>query len=114
MISPEMLDGIEVFKSPMPDMDAEALAGTVNLRLRKAPKELKVLAKMLGGYNDLNNDFRDYKGVAQVSKRVLNDKLGVVAQGSIERFNRGGDILTYTWEQGGTDPETGITTIRGN
>jgi 4-hydroxyphenylpyruvate dioxygenase len=58
-----MLDGIEVFKSPLPDMDGEAIGGTVNLKLRKAPAGLKMLGKLLGGYNDLNNDLKDYKGV---------------------------------------------------
>ncbi|MEM6377733.1 MAG: TonB-dependent receptor [Bacteroidota bacterium] len=113
LISPELLDGIEVFKSPLPDMDAEAVGGTVNLKLRKAPKEFKFLAKGLGGYNDLNNDWRDYKGVVQASKRVFNDKLGFVAQASIERFNRGGDIITNTWRQGATQ-EDGVTDIFGN
>jgi len=114
LISPEMLDGIEVFKSPLPDMDAEAIGGTVNLSLRRAPKQLKLLAKVLGGYNELNDDYGDYKVVLQGSKRFLNDKLGVVAQGSIERFNRGGDIINYSWSQGRTDPETGVTEILGN
>lgn len=114
MISPEMLDGIEVFKSPLPDMDAESVAGAVNLRLRRAPEEWKFLVRVLGGYNDLNSDWGDYKGILQVSKRIFNDKLGFVAQGSIERFNRGGDRLSYNWSQGGTDANTGITTIRGS
>lgn len=113
LISPELLDGIEVFKSPLPDMDAEAVGGTVNLKLRKAPKEFKFLAKGLGGLNELNNDWRDYKGVLQGSKRLFNDKLGFVAQASIERFNRGGDILTNNWRQGATR-EDGITEIFGN
>ena len=72
LISPEMLDGIEVFKSPLPDMDGEAIGGTVNLKLRKAPSGLKMLGKLLGGYNNLNNDLKDYKGVFQVSDRVFN------------------------------------------
>ena len=114
MISPEMLDGIEVFKSPLPDMDAEAIGGTVNLSLRRAPRDFKFLAKFLGGYNDLNSDYRDYKGVVQASRRFIQDKLGIVAQGSIERFNRGGDIIDYGWSQGATDEETGITEILGN
>ncbi|MCR9100393.1 MAG: TonB-dependent receptor [bacterium] len=114
LISPELLDGIEVFKSPLPDMDAEAIGGTVNLKLRKAPKEFRMLAKMLGGYNELNNDPRDYKGVLQMSRRVFNNKLGFVVQGGIERFNRGGDILTNTWSRGQTDDSTGITEILGN
>lgn len=112
LISPELLDGIEVYKSPLPDMDAEAIGGTVNLRLRKAPKEFKFMAKGLGGYNDWNNDFRDYKGVVQGSKRIFGDKLGVVFQGSVERFNRGGDFLTNSWRQGATD-STGTTEIFG-
>ncbi|HHH50498.1 MAG TPA: TonB-dependent receptor, partial [Saprospiraceae bacterium] len=114
LLSPEMLDGIEVFKSPLPDMDAESVGGTVNLRLRKAAKDLKFLAKILGGYNQLNNDYGDYKGVLQGSKRCLNNKLGIVAQGSIEQFNRGGDVINYSWRQGRTDPETEITEILGN
>ncbi|MEM1120350.1 MAG: TonB-dependent receptor, partial [Bacteroidota bacterium] len=113
IISPEMLDGIEVFKSPLPDMDAEAVAGSVNLSLRRAPRELHLQAKALGGYNELNDDYGDYKFVLQGSKRFFNDKLGVVGQGSIERFNRGGDIISYAWSQGRTDPETGVTEILG-
>ncbi len=113
LISPELLGGIEVFKSPLPDMDAEAIGGTVNLRLRKAPKEFKLLAKGLGGFNELNNDYRDYKGVLQMSKRILNNQVGVVAQASIERFNRGGDFLSNGWRQGATD-STGTTEIIGN
>ncbi len=113
LISPELLDGIEVYKSPLPDMDAEAVGGTVNLRLRKAPKEFKLLVKGLGGFNDLNSDYRDYKGVLQASKRIFNDKLGVVAQASVERFNRGGDFLTNSWREGATD-STGTTAIFGN
>lgn len=113
LISPEMLDGIEVYKAPMPDMDADAVGGTVNLRLSKAPKELRILAKGLGGFNQLNDDWRDHKGVLQVSKRLMNEKLGFVAQGSVERFNRGGDFLRNNWRRGATD-STGVTEIFGN
>ena len=113
LISPELLDGIEVYKAPLPDMDAEAIGGTVNLRLRKAPSDFKLLAKVLGGYNQLNDDLRDYKGVFQVSKRILGDKVGIVAQASAERFNRGGDFITNSWRQGATD-STGVTEIFGD
>jgi TonB-dependent receptor len=114
LISPELLDGIEVYKSPLPDMDAEAVGGTVNLRLRKAPKEFKFLVKGLGGYNDWNNDFGDYKGVVQASKRIFNNSFGIVFQGSVERFNRGGDFLTNRWRQGPTDDSTQVTEILGD
>ncbi len=114
LISPEMLEGIELFKSPLPYMDAEAIGGTVNLKLKKAPREFKFTAKMLGGYNDLNSDWGDYKGVLQASKRFLDDKLGIVIQGSSERFNRGGDVLNYSWSRGETSMTTGETSILGS
>lgn len=113
LIAPELLDAIEVFKSPLPDMDAEAVGGTVNLRLRKAPDRFKLNAKGLYGYNDQANQFQDYKGVFQVSNRFLNKKLGVIAQGSVERFNRSGDFLTNGWRQGRTD-SLGNTEILGS
>ncbi len=114
LISPELLDGIEVYKSPLPYMDAEAVGGTVNLRLRRAAEELRVTAKLLGGANFLNSDYGDHKGILQVSNRLLNNRLGFVVQGGIERFNRGGDIQTNRWRRGPTDAETGITEIFGN
>ena len=45
---------------------------------------------------------------------MLNDKLGYVVQGNVERFNRSGDFLTNTWRQGRTDPATDITEIEGS
>lgn len=103
LIAPELLDAIEVFKSPLPDMDAEAVGGTVNLRLRKAPEGFRLMTKGLWGYNDLAEQFRDYKGVIQASNRFFNKKVGMIAQGSVERFNRSGDFLTNSWRQGPTD-----------
>ncbi len=114
LISPELLSGIEVFKAPLPDMDAESSAGTVNLKLKKAPNTEIIQAKLLGGYNALNEDFGDYKGLLQYSNRFFKSKLGVLAQGTIERFNRGGDNISYNWRQGSTNEETGITAIEGN
>jgi TonB-dependent receptor len=113
LISPELLDGIEVFKSPLPDMDAEAVGGTVNLRLRKAPKDFKMLAKVLGGYNSLNNDLRDNKEILQFSNRIFKDRVGFVAQASLERFNRGVDIIENGWRAGQTTDD-GITQIFGS
>ncbi len=113
LISPELLSGIEVYKAPLPNMDAESSAGTVNLTLRKAPNKLYILAKGLMGYNQLGDDFGDYKGVFQISNRFFNDKLGILAQTTLERFNRSGDIVNYGWTAGSTNEETGITAIRG-
>ncbi|MBL0025211.1 MAG: TonB-dependent receptor plug domain-containing protein [Saprospiraceae bacterium] len=45
LISPELLSGIELFKSPTPDMDGDALGGSINLNILKAPKARKISIK---------------------------------------------------------------------
>ncbi|MCB9287804.1 MAG: TonB-dependent receptor [Lewinellaceae bacterium] len=97
LISPELLSGIELFKSPTPDMDGDALGGSVNLNILRAPKERKISIKGLGGYNDLGKAFTDYKATASIAQRVMNGKLGIIATGNIERFNRGGEIIGQGW-----------------
>lgn len=88
MISSETLAGIEVYKSPTPDMDAEAIGGTVNLMLKKAPEKPGFDLKAEGAYNVMKNDWRNYKSSFNLNKRVMDNKLGAILQGSIERINR--------------------------
>jgi TonB-dependent receptor len=93
MISPYMLEGIEVVKSITPDQDADVLGGAVNFKIRKAPKLLKIDGIVQGGYNGLENTTGDYKIVLSGSNRFFDDKLGVFAQGDIEKRNRSADEL---------------------
>lgn len=94
MISSEMLSGIEVYKMPTPDMDAEAIGGTVNLTMKKASKGFESLIKVAQVTNFLVNDPYNYRASAQVSNRFFDDKLGIIAQGSAERLNRSTYSLT--------------------
>jgi outer membrane receptor protein involved in Fe transport len=98
LISPELLSGIELFKSPTPDMDGDAVGGTVNLNIMKAPKERKIVLKGLGGYNALADRLADYKLTASVSQRVLKDKLGITATFNTERFNRSSESINQGWD----------------
>lgn len=97
LISPELLSGIELFKSPTPDMDGDALGGSVNLNILKAPKERKVSVKGIGGYNGIANALGDYKATVSLAQRILNNKIGIIATGNVERFNRGGETTGQTW-----------------
>jgi len=81
-ISPEMLSGIEIFKSPTADMDGDAIAGTVNLVISKAPDLPKNMIRIYGGYNDLNSTFGDFKASWDFSQRFMDKKLGLMAQAS--------------------------------
>ena len=88
MISSYMLDGIEVTKAATADQEADQLGGSVNFRLREAPDSPAINAILQGGYNDLRNEFGDYKFVLSGSKRFFGDKLGVFGNVDLDRVNR--------------------------
>ena len=88
MISQYMLEGIEVTKAGTPDQDGDVLGGTVNFILKKAKPGLHGDVIAQGIYNGLEKEAGDYKYVASLGNRFLNDKLGVLAQIDIENRNR--------------------------
>jgi len=95
MISPYMLEGIEVMKAITPDQDADIIGGAVNFKIKEAGEELggtgrrfgfDVIAR--GGYNGLKNSYDDYKFTGEASTRLLHSRLGILAQVDIEKRNR--------------------------
>ena len=87
-ISQYVLQGVEVYKSLTADMEANSVAGTVNLKLRETDKGFRsnVMAQL--GYNNMNNYFGNYKFQGEVSNRFLDNKLGVFFSASAEKVNR--------------------------
>jgi len=94
LISSSMLDGIEVSKAVTPDMDADALGGTVNLRMRTAPDESFTDFRWQGGYNALQEDLANYKIVYSVGDRFLRNKLGAIANINLDSYNRSADTFS--------------------
>jgi TonB-dependent receptor len=97
MVSSDMLEGIEVFKALTPDKDADAVGGTVNFVIKKAPKGLKGDFRVQEGYNNHENDFSPYKSTLSLSNRFFDNKLGILATGNIQRANRGSDVLDASY-----------------
>jgi TonB-dependent receptor len=87
-ISQYALQGAEVYKSLTADMDANSVAGTVNLKLRQAPKNLHINVMAQKGYNYLNDDLKNYKFLGEFSNRIFNDRLGILFTANAERVNR--------------------------
>lgn len=89
MISSNSLEGIEVYKTMTPDMDAAVLGGTVNFGLREAKGTLSgdpsVFLLAQGGFNGLMSTYNDYKFVASIEKRFFDDQLGVFVQGIAQK-----------------------------
>src|SRR5208283_3291437 len=93
MISPYMLEGIEVTKAVTPDQDADVLGGTVNFKIKEAADKEGVGISLLTqagytGLSDAQNQFNNYKYVASVENRFFDDRsLGVFVQADLERRN---------------------------
>ncbi len=98
MISPHMLEGIEVTKAITPDMDANAIGGTVNFKLRQAPKGIKYDFLAQGGYNGLKQTFDNYKIVGGGSIRFFDDKLGIFGQVDVEGKNNSSNEMGADYE----------------
>jgi TonB-dependent receptor len=96
-ISPELLSGIEVFKSPTADMDGDAIAGTINLVISKAPEPKKNQLRLYGGYSNLYKTFGNFKGSWDYSSRFLENKLGVMAQANYEQTDRSAQGLDIAY-----------------
>jgi TonB-dependent receptor len=104
MISPEMLAGIEVYKSTRPDMDGDAIGGTVNFAVKKADELPKSDLKILNTGNFQEGQYILPRISASHSQRFLSKKLGLVATGNFQRANRGSDNLDIATRQTGNTP----------
>lgn len=97
MISSSSLQGIEVYKTVTPDMDAAVIGGTVNFDIREAkatPNGAPLVSLLAqGGYDNLVSTYNDYKFMASVEKRFFNNRFGIFAQGIAQRQTLTSDQL---------------------
>lgn len=114
MISTDALEGIEVFKALRPDMDGDAVGGTVNFSIRKAPNEFRATARVQTGYNDQASEFGQYRGSLSLSNRFFGGKLGVILTGNVQRANRSSDVLEANYSQSGEKPDGTANVIVAN
>ena len=106
MISPYMLEGIELSKAALADQEADVIGGSINFILREAPKDFHFDVVAQSGYNGLKKEFGDYKFVLSGSNRFFENKLGIFAQLDIENRNRSSYELAanYTNYSSPSDP----------
>jgi len=95
----DQLAEIEVAKVLMPEMDGDAIGGTVNLVTQSA-QDTQLVAKGLfaGGYNDLAGRPL-WQGSGALSKRFFEDgALGVYLGGSYFRNHTRTDMIGIEWD----------------
>ncbi|MGB3799569.1 MAG: TonB-dependent receptor, partial [Lewinella sp.] len=96
LIPSDMVQAVEVSKALTPDMDADAIGGSVNLVTRAAPYERRISGTLGGGYNFLANE-PTYNGSLIYGERFANNALGLIVSGSYFNNNLGSDDVEAEW-----------------
>jgi len=104
LIASNMLDGIILKKANTPDMDADALGGTVDLRLKEAADGLQFSASAQGGYNQLQDYYGNYAFTGSISNRFLDNNFGVIANFNLDDYDRSADKFQGNYNQTGVSP----------
>lgn len=96
LIPSDMIQAVEVNKAVTPDMDADAIGGSVNLVTRAAPSERRISGTIGGGYNLLAEE-PTFNGSLIFGDRFANDKLGLILSASYFDNNLGSDNIESEW-----------------
>tara|TARA_R110002049_G_scaffold130157_8_gene288352 strand:- start:421 stop:3261 length:2841 start_codon:yes stop_codon:yes gene_type:complete len=97
LIPADMIQTIEVNKAVTPDMEADALGGSVNLITRTSPQGFRLSATAGSGINFITNK-RILNGSFLVGDRSKNNKFGWVLSASINDNIFGSDNVEAEWE----------------
>lgn len=97
LIPSDVIETIEVNKAVTPDMDADAIGGSVNLITRQVPHGMRIAGTLGSGYNLLSEE-PIYSGSIILSNRFADDFIGVVASGSYNHHHLGSDNAEGEWD----------------
>lgn len=98
LIPSDMISTIEVNKTLTPDMDADAIGGSVNLITRASPNGQRISATLAGGYNPLHQT-PIYTGAFVYGNRFAANKFGMVLSGSYNNNQLGSEGVEGEWSQ---------------
>lgn len=98
LIPTDMVSSIEVSKTLTADMDADAIGGSVELVTRATPNKERISASVSGGYVPIREKAM-YGGSFVYGNRFFDNKLGIVASGSVQNKDYGSDNIEAVWSQ---------------
>lgn len=99
LIPSDMITTIEVNKTLTPDMDADAIGGSINLITRASPNGERISATLAGGYAPIR-DKGNYTAGLVYGNRFFENKLGAVFSASYNNNNFGSDNIEADWKEG--------------
>ncbi len=105
LIPTDMIQSIEVSKAVTPDMEADAIGGSVNLVTRSSPNEFRLSGTAASGLNLLSNR-PIWTGGLVLGDRFMDGKLGAVLSASYNYHDFGSDNVEAVWYESSTGQVT--------
>lgn len=102
-IPSEMIQYVQVAKALTPDMEGDAIGGSINFITRTAPAKRQLNVSAAGGYNTFSQN-GTYNGSLVYGDRFLKGKLGVMVAAAIWDRQWGTDSYDIAYNTGLTDP----------
>jgi len=100
----EMIQYVQVAKAITPDMEGDAIGGSINFITRTAPAKRQLNVSGAGGYNTFSKN-ATYNGSLVYGDRFFNDKLGVMVAGAIWDRQWGTDAYEVSYNTGLADAQ---------
>ena len=98
LIPSDMIQTIQVNKTLTPDMDGDAIGGSVDLVTRAASGGQRISLTALGGYNPIRNGATG-SGSFVYSNRFAKEKVGIVLSASYMNKDYGSDNIEAVWAE---------------
>lgn len=96
LIPSDMIQTIELTKAVTPDMDGDALGGSVNLVTATAPQQFRLSSTLGSGISFITNK-RILNGALLIGDRTKDKKLGWMVAASINDTDFGSDNIEAEW-----------------
>ncbi len=102
VIPSEIIQYVQVAKAITPDMEGDAVGGSINFVTRTAPAQRQLNVSAAGGYNTFSRN-GTYNASLVYGDRFFKDKLGVIVAGAIWDRQWGADAFDATYNTGLAD-----------
>lgn len=99
----EMIQYVQVAKAITPDMEGDAIGGSINFITRTAPVKRQLNLSAAGGYNTFSKD-GTYNASIVYGDRFFNNKLGVMVAGAVWDRQWGTDSYDVSYNTGSSNP----------
>ena len=97
VVPSELLQAIEVSKALTPDMDADAIGGSVNLVMKTAPEKFRLLGAIGGGYNQMLSSYGQNDYTLTGGRRFGAGRYGVIGSVTGSEIHRGNQDMEVVY-----------------